>query len=92
MASIAWQHYKDTCADVAVASLTAPEREVAQRFRKTRAFVRYHKRKLLDPLLHAGTIGGARHIQFTEAQQLMIEVCALILLLLNSPCAFFRAC
>jgi hypothetical protein len=79
MASLAWRHYKEVCADVAVASLNDPERAVARRFGKTRAFVRYHKRKLLDPLFHAGTIGGVRYFQFMESQQLLVEVGALIL-------------
>jgi hypothetical protein len=77
MATLAWKHYKSTCADVAVAALTDSERAVALRFTKSRKFVRYHKAKFLDPRLHAGTIGGVRRVNFTHYEQLIIEVRAL---------------
>jgi hypothetical protein len=80
MASLAWRHKKETCAAVAVAVLEGDsERKVARRFKKTRKFVRYHTAKFIDPLLHSGTIGGVRHVNFTDWEQLVLEVRALVL-------------
>lgn len=36
-------------------------------------FVRYWHAKLLDPTLHAGTIGGARNNKFSADGQLFVE-------------------
>lgn len=48
--------------------------EIARQFGCSRDFVRYHGRKAVDPLWHAGRWGGSRgRAQYNEQAQLLLE-------------------
>jgi len=75
---------------VAEAALSASAAVVADRFRVTEKFVRfaaivtlppfnfdfgrYWHLKLTDPTFHAGELGGAHHVKFSDVNQLFVEV------------------
>jgi transposase len=59
---------------VAIAALQWPVHLVARRFQVTRGFVRYWLHRLVDPLWHAGTLGGVRRSKFSQHQLNIIWV------------------
>jgi hypothetical protein len=59
---------------VAIAALSGPVHAVCRRFGVTRGFVRYWLHRLVDPLWHAGTLGGARRSKWTQLQLNIIWV------------------
>lgn len=60
------KYYERFRTNVGIAGIAASPVEVARQFKVTTDFVRYHSAKVLDPDLHRGSWGGARHRLFPD--------------------------
>jgi hypothetical protein len=68
------KRYAEYAITVGTRRWSAGATEIAQHFGCSRAFVRYHGRKAIDPLWHTGRWGGSRgRAQYSEQGQLLIE-------------------
>jgi hypothetical protein len=59
---------------VAVAAYNTSVSASAARFDKSRSFVKYHYKKLIDPSLHRDSWGGARNNKLSDVDQFTFEV------------------